>query len=251
MSSEAAYWMDLDKRGPAPGDDVLGVRFFMHPVERPVLSRGGPAVLVPRLVEMFLRHNITVRHQGEVVDLKNAKALLEREVLVEGKGRPVYEDVEYVEIRIPGDKDQINIRPVDSDIKRRFQARYDRWKAGHKETSIGHPLRLWAGISPSHVEDLAHFGVYTVEQLAETPDSALKDIGPISFLKQRAKDYLESAKTGAPAEALREELRQRDERMKAMEEQLKTLTALLAQQAKPTDAAPEVQIVRQPKKGVA
>jgi hypothetical protein len=87
------------------------------------------------------------------------------------EGRPIYEDLEYIEIWIPGDKSNINVRPVQLDDKMRFRKRYDDWKAGVVKQT-GTPLKLMPFLTESEVEELAYFRITTAEQLANVADSS-------------------------------------------------------------------------------
>lgn len=105
--------------------------------------------------------------------------------------RPIYEDAEFIEIWIPGDKSNINVRQIQIDDKARFKARYDAWKAGIV-TQIGTPLKLMPFLSEAEVEELAYFRITTVEQLAGVADSSAQGFNGLQTYKQKAKAYLES-----------------------------------------------------------
>ncbi len=170
---------------------------------------------------------------------------------VEGAGHPVHENVDYILIQIPGDRDNIVERPATSCDKKLLEVGakmhqncrvrkglddkpmleecdvhrfYDEWtafKSGQEEQQIGTDLKGWSAIDPASVEDLAYFKVYTVEQLAELNDSNAG--GKFSSLRQRARDFLETAKKGAPTQQMRAELDAKDAQLKALTERLAAL----------------------------
>lgn len=140
-------------------------------------------------------------------------------------GRPVYVEKEYVEIRVPGDKINIVHKPVTDFIRAKFRQRYQAWKAGKQDQVVGTPLKAWPPISASQVEELAYFKVTTVDQLAAVTDETASRMGPILELRQKARDFLEAAKGGAPLTKLREELSTRDAEISALREQLKAQAA--------------------------
>lgn len=140
-------------------------------------------------------------------------------------GRPVYVEKEYVEIRIPGDKINVAHKPVTDFIRAKFRERYERWKAGKQDQLVGTPLKVWPPVSAAQVEELAYFKVVTVEQLASVSDETMSRMGPLTELRQKARDFLEAAKGGAPLTKLREELSSRDAEIASLREQMKAQAA--------------------------
>lgn len=140
------------------------------------------------------------------------------------EGRPIFRDAEFVEIRVPGDKDTILFRPVEPNDKKRFARHYAAFKAGQSDALVGTPLSVVPWLTKSKVEELAYFNIRTVEQLAEIPDG-----GPAGFptLKAKAKDFLAAAAGAAPAEALRRELEKRDVELQTLKMQVEELTKAL------------------------
>lgn len=150
----------------------------------------------------------------------------------EEAGRPVFKDVEYVEIHVPGDKHNVPHRPVTPEDRVRFKPVYDAWKAGQKEVLVGQPLKEWAAIRPSEVAMLAHYDIHTVEALAGVSDGNISRIGPIRHLVAKAKDHVEASKAAAPALALKARADAQQTQIAALEEQLKQAMALLDKKMK-------------------
>lgn len=181
------------------------------------------------------------------------------------EGRPIFHDVDYIRIGQPGDASNIVHRPITDcgfrgqtcaqkrDGKHvpcdlhRFPRAYAAYKGGlDQHAATGTPLSAWPVLSKAQVEELKHFRVHTVEQLAELADSAIQNIGPIQSLKQQAKAFIEAAKGGQPIARLAAELNERDEQIaalqQAMKEQAAKIDALLAArtQVPPAPPAPAV-----------
>lgn len=136
-------------------------------------------------------------------------------------GRPIFKEVEYVEIRAPGKRDPLSCRPATDMDKRRFAPHYERFQKRIEEPETGTPLREWPRISRTRVEELQFINVKTVEQLADISDlDAGKFHGGLT-LKAEAKAWLERAKESQVL-AEREELK---ERVHDLESQLRTLLA--------------------------
>lgn len=157
-----------------------------------------------------------------VIDtVKNDKKSLEA-------GRPIFDEVEICEVRIPGDKDVR--RNIVSDREReRYPKQYLAFKAGADQDSVsGTPLTELTWLSAANREEAKYFGVKTVEQLAEMSDASLQRLGPGWVTqRQKARDYLLKAKDNALLNRLREELAERDSRINALEDMLNKQAAEL------------------------
>ena len=124
----------------------------------------------------------------------------------EAAGRPIYEDVEYIEIMQPGNKDSIIVRPATSIDKGRFPEHYSKWKArtssDNEQQLVGTPLAEWAGVTRAQADELSFFNVKTVEQLANMADSNTTNMMGLGNLKEKARKYLESSADQATVDAL-------------------------------------------------
>lgn len=188
---------------------------------------------------------------------------------IEGANRPIHDNVDYLHIEIPGDRENIVERPVtccdpkvltgdakpslgcrarkglddkpmleECDVHRFFDE-FTAFKEGQEDQQEGTDLKGWSGIDPASVEELAFFKVYTVEQLAAMNDS---NVGRYLALRTRARDYLEaSTKTAADVnararqDAVEKALENERAERKKLEVQLNELTAQLAAQDQGND----------------
>ena len=144
-------------------------------------------------------------------------------------GHNVYKDVEFVTIRIPGDKTTSVHRPVRPSDKQRFPFQYQQFKTKAGEVVVGTPLTLWPFINPARVKELEYFNVRTVEQLAAMPDGNAGQMMGIQALKQQAKDYVAHSKEQAPLIAVQKELAGRDATIETLKAQLASQGAQLDQ----------------------
>lgn len=143
------------------------------------------------------------------------------------QGKPVFNDVEYIEKRVPGDKLNIVHKPVDDDDRKQFAQQYKAWKAGLEDPESGVPLKEWPPMTRSEVETFAYHGVRTVEDLAGMSDATCKGIGAgVMKRRDQAADYLKRANLAAPSTHLRAELAKRDNQIEALQRQLSELTRL-------------------------
>src|SRR5512147_2882492 len=90
----------------------------------------------------------------------------------QAQGKPVFTDVDYVEIFVPGDNNTIIDQPVREDHKKRFPIQWAHFQNQHaKDTrEIGTPLTEWTQITRSQAEELRALKFYTVESVANASD---------------------------------------------------------------------------------
>jgi hypothetical protein len=137
------------------------------------------------------------------------------------ENRPIYEDTVYVEIMMPGEKNNIIQRPAMSmrdDL--RFPKHYEQFMKGQQEQMVGTPLKVLPFLSEAQVEELAYFKIRTVEQLADLSDTV--NFMGAQEMKQRAQKFLKALNSN---EAVVEENRQLKARLDALEAMLESQTA--------------------------
>lgn len=119
------------------------------------------------------------------------------------EGRPIFNDIELVELRVRGDRNNIVHKKVDDNIRRRFRDLYRAFKEGVDVAQTGTPLAMWPIVTRSMSEELKHMGFHTVEQVSEATDSVCQKYAGLLGLKQKAKAYIELSKgSTAPLEAM-------------------------------------------------
>jgi len=108
----------------------------------------------------------------------------------EEKGRAIYREVEYVEIRAPGNSTSIIQRRASDMDRRRFQKHYTLFKDGQKEQQDGTPLMEVPWISRAQVEELNYLRIRTLEALSKVADSECAKFAGLYDLKRKAGEYL-------------------------------------------------------------
>jgi hypothetical protein len=142
----------------------------------------------------------TFRQEGRKNELKSKEA-----------GRPIYDDVEICEIRLPGsrdmkafpahafshwDGDPLTGGQVEVTYAERFRHQYRQFKEKATQTKTGTPLELVPFLTEARRAELRALNVYTAEQLAGIDGQELKNLGPGGRdLKNRAEAYIAEAKT--------------------------------------------------------
>jgi len=143
------------------------------------------------------------------------------------EGRPIFDDVDMIEIRVRGTKDNIVQRPVRPDDKQRFRDAWRHHQDGEKATQSGTPLNQWPVMSTSQVEEMKYLGFVTVEQIAEANDSVVSKTSGLQTLKNKAKAFIEFSKGAAPIEQLQTKLAARDNDVETLQRQLAETQAAL------------------------
>jgi len=129
-----------------------------------------------------------------------------KEIRAAADGMPKYEDVEFIEIRQPGARDALYEGPVTESHRQRWPDRYKRWQEKRQSPREGLPLEHWPLMTKAEVLELQEAKVFTVQELANVPDSNLKNLGLFAGQKtKKARDFLANAKDGALLSVLRTE----------------------------------------------
>lgn len=148
------------------------------------------------------------------------------------QGRPIYKDVEFIEIRIPDKIDRLNspVRPASKRDKLRFRKQYQAFKDANADVTVGTPLRFWPFVTAAQVLELAHFNIRTVEHLAELPEATLPSTSgadDISKLRVRAKNYLETANGGSATNRLQSEVEEMRVQVESARRQMAEQAAII------------------------
>ena len=156
----------------------------------------------------------------------------------ETEGRAVFEDKEFVEILVPGDRKTVVDTLVKEEHRRRWPQAYAAFKAGLETPLQGTPLEEWPAITRSQVEELRFAHVRTVEQLAGLGDDALNRTVPMGGfpLREKAKRWLDAQAGNAQTEALAAENARKDEIIAEQKRQYEALlerVAAIEAQTKP------------------
>lgn len=123
----------------------------------------------------------------------------------EAAKRPIYEDREYVEIKIKGQDKQVVVHEVDEKIKARFPIGYALFLRQKPAPVVGTPIEQLAEVGPSMAHHLKGLNLRTVEDLAAvTDENTLQRIGMgARDMVNRAKAWIEQ--TSAQTLVLKEE----------------------------------------------
>jgi hypothetical protein len=138
------------------------------------------------------------------------------------EGRPIYDDMEVVEIRFPGSRnvsafpatsishwreDPVTGEQTPVTYAERFAHQYRQFKMQTAQTKSGTPLAHAPFLTEARRAELRALNIYTVEALAHVDGQELKNLGTSGRdLKNKAVEYLEEAKANAPNITLQAEV---------------------------------------------
>lgn len=140
------------------------------------------------------------------------------------EGRPVFDEVSYVKILIPGQMKNIPDRKVQDDDKKRWPAQWAAFERGQEQAVDGTRVEEWPYLTHELVAHLKYVNVFTIEQVAGMSDTVEEKLGPLGKdLKDRAKDFLSGA--NETEKRLRSENKKLKEEVKSLQSQLRNLKA--------------------------
>lgn len=137
-------------------------------------------------------------------------------------GRPIYDDMEVVEVRFAGDRNKISVFPAlaecgevqdeDGNTRRityaeRWSDQYKRFKAKSQQIAEGTPVDELPFLTQAKRAELKALSIYTAEALAALDAQPLKNLGPGGRdLKNQAQAYLDNASGSANVTRMAAEL---------------------------------------------
>lgn len=161
------------------------------------------------------------------------------------EGRPIFDEVEMIEITIPGDRltrfvalaheleSSKSIPP--KTYAQAFPDEYAAFKRGEQRAATGTPIEHWAILTAARVAELKALGILSIDEVAALSDAAARNIGHDGLsLRDQASAHIANARDGA---LVTEQARQIAE----LQAQLKTVMAALQSGSVPQAAANEPQ----------
>ena len=151
------------------------------------------------------------------------------------QGRPIFDEIEWVEIYTPGDKNNVISKKVTDEHRKRWALQYKDFLEGREQTTSGTPLEHWPPLNRAQVAELKAMHVHSVEALATMDDSALQRYGHGGRdLQLKAQTFIAAAKDHAIENRLTDELEQKQQEIDALREQINDLSAKFEEMANKT-----------------
>ena len=174
----------------------------------------GTPPLILRFEEVAIKNEVASRDGPPVFDIVKQVKVVVAGMRDEG---PIYE---MERLRADG-----TVKLGDENARRRFGKPFEEWKAGQSPSMTGTPLEQWPLMDKAMVASLKATHVYTVQQLAELPDSALDQ----SFRRggrewvAKAKTWLEDARTAAGDVEARATIARQQQEIDELREQMREM----------------------------
>lgn len=146
------------------------------------------------------------------------------------ENRPIYQDVDYIQIFTPGNQLNIVDTPVRPEHKARFPQQWAIYQQGKGDGSaVGTPVNQWPFLSAAQAEEFRGVKFFTVEQLANASDGQLQSLGMIGgmnpiMVRERAKAFLGMAAQSAPSASDAQEKAELKATVEALKRQIEAMT---------------------------
>jgi len=133
-----------------------------------------------------------------------------------------FQEVEYLELLIPGDAKSSPCHLVDDRLRERYASNYRAFKENRELPTEGTAVEVWLGAGDARVHMLRSMHLRTVENVADMSDTTIAAIGMGGReLKNRAIAFLEVQKSSGVAD----ELAAKDDVIEQLKERLAKLEA--------------------------
>ena len=126
----------------------------------------------------------------KVLQVKFEKRAVHNKFKSEKEGRQVFDDIDWIHIRIPGDNTTEVSRKVREEDKERFEYQWNNYLNREDLKQNGIPLANLPGITPAQIATLQGIRVETIEQLATLQEKAIKNLFEGRELVKRAEKFL-------------------------------------------------------------
>lgn len=157
---------------------------------------------------------------------------VKNEVETDNKGRPIFDNIDFVKIVQPGDNKIIIDTPVNDVYKKRFKEKYDKWLKTQENVVSGTPLAEWPYLTASQIAEFKAVGVHSVEALAEMSDTIAQSFMGSHSIRQKAQAWLAATKDSSFVEKQVAELQKRDKQIAELQRQMAELMAANAGKGK-------------------
>lgn len=165
------------------------------------------------------------------------EAVLDKKATTEA-GRPIYRDVEMVEVRIAGDRNFAPVFPAHAMWERsigengaeeityamRWPEQYARFKQGTTQVAEGTPLDELPFLTAARRSELKALKIYTAEALAALDGKNIKVLAGEGYkLKEQAQAYLDTARGTSKVVSLAADNAALREQLEALQRQVEGL----------------------------
>ena len=145
----------------------------------------------------------------------------------DAEGRPVFVERCYVEIRARGQMRPEIDEPACDIRKRKYPRHYQAYldRVNSEEQVTGTLLTEWGGVTRTLAEELKFAKCFTVEQLAEMPDTMCQSWAGLMGARENAKKWLSATSEARGKQELTDAMAKKDAQIASLVERLEALEA--------------------------
>lgn len=143
------------------------------------------------------------------------------------EGRPIFKEVERVEIFLPGNPYTIPVHNVTDVHRQRWPREYELFRQGIEQTAEGTPISEWPILNRAQVLELKSMQLQTVEEMAALSDLACQRAMGLTQLRAKARAYLDDAAAMALTEQLSAQNEAHRSEIASLQRQVDELGALV------------------------
>lgn len=143
------------------------------------------------------------------------------------EGRPIFREIERVEIFLPGNPYTMPVENVTDDHRQRWAREYEMFRQGIEQTADGTPLSEWPVLNRAQVLEMKGLQIQTIEEVANLSDIACQRAMGLTQLRTKARAYLDDAVAMALTQQLSAETENQRSHIASLERQVAELGDLV------------------------
>ena len=149
----------------------------------------------------------------------------------EHAGRRIYDEVDFVSIQHPGEREQKIDRPVKPlEDPYRWPTQWSAYQKNQEQVAEGTPIDLLFPNNPALADNLKSAGITTVEQLANLSATGMHNVGMgAQDYVNYARSYLDHAQKGVGFHQFQAEMKEKDAQIRILTQRVETLTTQIDQ----------------------
>jgi len=146
-------------------------------------------------------------------------------------GRRVYDEMDFVSIQHPGEREQKIDRPVKPlEDPYRWPTQWAAFQKNQTQVAEGTPIDLLLPNHPGIADNLKSSGITTIEQLANLSATGMHNVGMgAQDYVNYARSYLEHAQKGVGFHQFQAEMKEKDSQIRILTQRVETLTSQIDQ----------------------
>lgn len=147
--------------------------------------------------------------------------------------RPVFEPKVFIKKLVPGDNSLVIDRPMREGDAEQFPVEWARFEQNKEATASGTPIAAWPELSETQQAEFRALNIFTIDQVANLPDSSASKIMGFHDLRTKARSFLLAHTDSERVQKILAEKQAQDEEMAALKARLAALESAPKRGRKP------------------